>query len=218
MKLGIVIPYYRNSTQCEINFRLLMDVLEKQIYDRDDTLLVVVEDGQCSGWLEDYKSDSIVVISNLINMGVSHTRNVGLSYVINRGCEYVLFIDSDDMIDSNCIFKIMDRLYTSDFDIYEMHYFINNVMKEYRINDIRSSACGSIIRCDLIGNLRFKVNLQIGEDTLFMKQLFDRNGVLSKCDVNTNYYYNLGSNLNSLTMRHLRHEIGIERSDDNEMS
>ena len=214
MKLGIVIPYYRNSNECERNFRLLMDVLEKQI--TDDVGLVVVEDGQFSEWLGFYKSDNIVIISDSINRGVSHARNVGLSYILNRGCEYVLFIDSDDMVDSNYISRILDNLI--DDDIYETNYFINNVMKEYKINGIRTSACGSVIKADLIGNLRFNESLQIGEDTLFMKQLYDRNYDITKDYINTNYYYNLGSSLNSLTMRHLRHEIGIERSDDNEMS
>lgn len=214
MKLGIIIPYYRNSVECERNFRLLMDVLEKQI--TNDVGLVVVEDGQFSEWLEFYKSDNIVIISDSLNRGVSHARNVGLSYILNRGCEYVLFIDSDDMIDSNYIDKILDNLI--DDDIYETNYFINNVMKEYKVNDIRTSACGSIIKAELIGNLRFNESLQIGEDTLFMKQLHDRNYDITKDYINTNYYYNLGSNLNSLTMRHLRHEIGIERIDDSDIN
>lgn len=68
MDLGIVIPYYKNSNRCEENFKLLMSVLEKDLKVlTDDLLLVVVEDGQCSGWLSDYKSDNVVIISSLIN-------------------------------------------------------------------------------------------------------------------------------------------------------
>ena len=219
MNLGIVIPYYRNSNKCEENFKLLMSVLEKDLkLLTDDVLLVVVEDGQCSGWLENYKSDNIVVISSLINNGVSYARNVGLDYCIEIGCDYILFLDSDDMIDSNYIRKILNEIGYD--DIYDINFFVNDTLKEYRVsNNTRSSVCGLVFKADLIGTLRFKENIQYGEDKMFINQLIERNkDNISYGYVNTNYYYNYGSNLNSLCMRYLRHEIGIERSDDNEMS
>lgn len=219
MNLGIVIPYYKNSDRCEENFKLLMSVLEKDLkLLTDDVLLVVVEDGQCSGWLADNKSDNVVIISSLINRGVSYARNVGLDYCISKDCDYILFLDSDDMIDSNYIRKILNEIGYD--DIYDINFFVNDTLKEYRVsNNTRSSVCGLVIKANLIGTLRFKENIQYGEDKMFINQLIERNkDNISYGYVNTNYYYNYGSNLNSLCMRYLRHEIGIERSDNNEMS
>lgn len=216
MNLGIVIPYYRNSDKCEENFKLLMSVLEKDLkLLTDDVLLVVVEDGQCSGWLTNYKSDNVVIISSLINRGVSYARNIGIDFCINRGCDYILFLDSDDMIDSNYIRKILNEIGYD--DIYDINFFVNDTLKEYRVsNNTRSSVCGLVFKADLIGTLRFKENIQYGEDKMFINQLIERNkDNISYGYVNTNYYYNYGSNLNSLCMRYLRHEIGIERDNDN---
>lgn len=210
MKLGIVIPYYKNSMVCERNFKLLMECLDKQL--TDDVILYVFENGQYDPWLhKDYQRDNVKLVWYDRNKGVSYARNQGIDYLINR-CEYLLFLDSDDMVDGNYIKKILTEL-DGTYDIYETDYFVRDELKEYRIDGIRASACASVIKSSIIGNIRFKEDLQVGEDSLFMQDIFkDRN--LSVKRIHTNYYYNYGDNLNSLSMRYQRHEITKEYKDE----
>ena len=50
MKLGIGIPYYKNSPECEVAFKKLMKTLESQV--GGNIYLYVYEDGQKSRWLK----------------------------------------------------------------------------------------------------------------------------------------------------------------------
>ena len=66
--LGIAIPYYKNSEECEEHFKILMGVLEPQL--TDDMILCIYEDGQESDWLWDFaKNKNITVIYCKINKG-----------------------------------------------------------------------------------------------------------------------------------------------------
>ena len=62
MRLGIGIPYYKNSPECETAFKRLMKTLDRQIINEMD--LVVYEDGQYSEWLRGYDRGHIHVIHN----------------------------------------------------------------------------------------------------------------------------------------------------------
>ena len=205
MKLGIIIPYYKNSSACERNFRLLMEVLVKQL--NDNIILCVYEDGQFSGWLNKYINYNVYVTGDDINYGVSYARNVGLSYMFNieKDIDYILFLDSDDMIDPNYISKMYNSL-DKKYDILESRFFIKDRLYKYADNDIRDGVCGQCIKASLIKDIRFDENICIGEDTLFMRELWSRYNIKKKF-VDTNYYYNLGDNVKSLWMRYKRNEI-----------
>lgn len=205
MKLGIIIPYYKNSSACERNFRLLMEVLVKQL--NDNIILCVYEDGQFSGWLNKYISWNVYVTGDDINYGVSYARNVGLSYMFNieKDIDYILFLDSDDMIDSNYITKMYNSL-DKKYDILESRFFIKDKLYKYDDRDIRDGVCGQCIKASLIKDIRFDTNICIGEDTIFMRELWSRYNIKKKF-VDTNYYYNLGDNVKSLWMRYKRNEI-----------
>ena len=210
MKLGIVIPYYNNSRICERNFKLLMECLDHQL--TDDVILYVFENGQYNEWLhKEYQKDNIKLVWYDKNRGVSYARNQGIDYLINK-VDYLLFLDSDDMVDGNYIKMILKELDGS-YDVYETDYYVNNEFKEYRVNGIRASACASVIKSSIIGGIRFKEDLQVGEDTLFMQMIF-KNRDLRVKRIHTNYYYNYGDNLNSLSMRYKRKEIEKEYKDE----
>ena len=160
--LGILIPYYKNSEKCEIAFKKLMEVLTPQL--TDDMLLYIYEDGQVSDWLWKIKNDNIMLESNPQNKGVSHARNCGIDYLIDK-VEYILFIDSDDMVDKDYL-KIMYQ-YCADrtHEIIESWLCINGIMAKFDSKKIRNGCAGSSIQTKIIGNKRFKRNLQIAEDT-----------------------------------------------------
>ena len=105
MKLGIGIPYYKNSPECEIAFKKLMKTLSWQII--TETPMVVYEDGQVSEWLVNgYNSGVVKIISNPENKGVGYARNVILNELRKQKVDYILFIDSDDMVDCDYIIKM----------------------------------------------------------------------------------------------------------------
>ena len=204
MRLGIIIPYYKNSGACEDNFKLLMEVLDKQL--TDNIILYIYEDGQYSSWLEKYSRNNICITYDEENRGVSHARNCGLDFILDYpDIDYILFLDSDDMIDSNYLKKMYKAL-DGKTDILESRFFIKNKLYKYDSKYIREGVCGSCIKASLIGDLRFNEGLCIGEDSLFMRELLEKRDFTKKL-VETNYYYNLGDNINSLWMRYQRHEI-----------
>ena len=206
--LGIVIPYYKNSEQCEIKFQELMQCLEPQL--TDDMLLCVYEDGQVSDWLKEYaKNKNITVIACKINKGVSYARNACINYLINQ-VDYILFLDSDDMVEKNYLTKVHEYCADRTHEIIETTFFINGVLMAYNPKEVRSCAASSAIATKIIGEHRFKENIQIGEDTEFMNEIVDLTKYRKKhCP--TEYYYQLGVNPNSLIKRYERKEIDKER-------
>lgn len=107
--VSVIIPYYNSRKWFEPLLNKL--VFQKKKY-YPETEIVVVND--CStedvSWL-DHFSDSVKIIHNAENKGVSYSRNVGLD---NSGGDYIQFVDSDDDI-------------TDDF----LHVIYTNIRKGY---------------------------------------------------------------------------------------
>ena len=207
--LGIIIPYYNNNRLVEDNFKKLVKILTNQL--TKIMILYIYEDGQYSLWLDKYEKDNVIIKRSKINKGVSHARNKGINYLINK-VNYILFIDSDDMVDSKYLREMARACYTKNYDVVESLFFINDKLKEYGKNIIRSSVTGTAFDVNIINNNRFDELLQIGEDTKFMSTLWKEKS-LKKHLVNVCYFYNLGLNGNSLIMKYMRNEIGEIRNE-----
>ena len=206
--LGILIPYYCNSKECEVRAKELMECLIPQL--TNDMILYVYEDGQVSDWLWDIKNDNFVVESNPINKGVSYARNRAIDYLIDK-VEYILFLDMDDKVDNNYLTRVHEYCADRTHDIIETAFYINGTLMRYNPKEVRSCAASSAIRVNVIGKHRFNEKRQIGEDTHFMNEIVDLNKYRKKY-CNTNYYYQLGINPNSLIKRYERKEIGEFRN------
>jgi len=205
--LGIAIPYYKNSDECEEQFKLLMKSLSKQL--TKDMILCVYEDGQVSDWLQEIKCNNIVVNSCETNKGVSVARNWCIDYLIKK-VDYILFLDSDDKVADNYLTKVHEYCADRTHEIIETTFFINGTLMRYNPKEIRSCAASSAVSTKVIGNHRFRTDLQIGEDTEFMNEIVDLTKYRKKyCPVE--YYYQLGINPNSLIKRYERKEIEKER-------
>ena len=205
--LGICIPYYKNNEQCEIEFKKLMQCLEPQL--TDDMLLCIYEDGQVSDWLQEIKGKNIVVNSCDTNKGVSVARNWCIDYLIKK-VDYILFLDSDDKVADNYLTKVREYCADRTHEIIETTFFINGTLMRYNPKEIRSCAASSAVATKVIGNHRFRTDIQIGEDTEFMNEIVDLTKYRKKyCPVE--YYYQLGINPNSLIKRYERKEIDKER-------
>ena len=208
--LGIIIPYYKNSEQCEEEFKKLMEILLSQL--TDDMILYVYEDGQVSEWLWDIVNKNVYLESNPINKGVSYARNRGIDYLINR-VDYILFIDSDDTVDNDYLTMVHEYCSDRTHDIIETMFNINGVLMRYNPKEVRSCASSSALKTSVIGKHRFRENLQIGEDTEFMNEVVDLKHQRKKY-CKTNYYYQLGINPNSAIKRYERKEIDKERKEN----
>lgn len=205
--LGIIIPYYKNSEECEIAFKRLMQDLNKQL--TNDMILCIYEDGQYSEWLKEYDKPNVKRISVLENKGVSYARNVCLDYLIGK-VEYILFIDSDDLVENNYLQVMYEYCADNTHEIIESTFLVNGQLAAFNRNAIRCGVAGSALQTKIIGNKRFDEKLQIGEDTTFMNNVCDLTKYRKK-HAPTQYIYQLGINNNSLTMLHSRKEIGKER-------
>lgn len=206
--LGICIPYYKNSEECEIRFKELMECLLPQL--TSDMILYVYEDGQVSDWLWEIKNDNMMLESNPKNKGVSHARNRAIDYLIDK-VEYILFIDSDDMVEKDYLTRVREYCADRTHDIIETAFYIQGQFMRYNPKEVRSCAASSAIRINVIGDHRFDENRQIGEDTHFMNDIVDLSKYRKKyCP--TEYYYRLGTNPNSLIKRYERKEIGEFRN------
>ena len=207
--LGIVIPYYKNSEECEIAFKKLMETLKKQL--TDDMLLYVYEDGQFSEWLEPYRLFINIVVKgdDKVNKGVSYARNQGIDYLIDK-VEYILWLDSDDMVEDNYLKVMYEYCADMTHEVVESTLVINGQVAAYDKNLIRSGVAGSAIKTSIIGDKRFIENWQVEEDTNFMNKVIDLSKH-RKRHAPTKYYYQYGINKNSLIMRYNRKEIRKER-------
>ena len=68
MLLGIGIPYYKNSEECETAFKKMLKTVWRQV--TEETRFVVYEDGQVSDWLKEYSKGRTYIWSCPINNGV----------------------------------------------------------------------------------------------------------------------------------------------------
>ena len=207
--LGIIIPYYKNSEECEIAFKRLMETLNKQL--TNDMIMYIYEDGQFSEWLEPYRLFINIVVKgdDKVNKGVSYARNQGIDYLIDK-VNYILWLDSDDMVEDNYLKVMYEYCADMTHEIVESTIVIKDQIAKYDPKLIRCGVAGSALQTKIIGNIRFDESLQIGEDTKFMHDVIDLTKY-RKRHAPTKYFYQLGINNNSLTMLHSRNEIRKER-------
>lgn len=205
--LAVLIPYYKNSEECEIAFKKLMKTLVRQV--TDEVWLIVYEDGQRSEWLREYSKGQIVCNGRLDNVGVARARNILLgANEMSIQCDYILFIDSDDMVDCDFIKKMLNICRTKEYDMIISDFIYQNQRMDYQH---RYNVAGVCLRTDFIKGIYFDERYNISEDTIFINKVYERNPKIFMID--SNYYYNYGINKNSLMMRFERSEIGLMKDE-----
>lgn len=216
MKLGIGIPYYKNSQECEIAFKKLMKTLEKQI--GGNIYLYIYEDGQYSDWLKPYLFGNIKNIYcdyELKNKGIAYARNHLMniftytsSLVEDDKIDYIMFLDSDDMVDCDFISKMYEAAATGKYDMIISRFIMN---KKEMFYPKRCNVAGICLRTEFIKDLKFNEEYNISEDTLFINKVYERDPKIFTID--SNYYYNYGINPNSLMKRFERSEIKLKKEE-----
>lgn len=202
--LGVGIPYYKNSNECEIAFKKLMKTLEIQL--KDNTCLYIYEDGQVSEWLYSYQNHTYIE-SNPINHGIAKVRNIIKDYLIDKlHCDYILFLDSDDMVDCDFISQTLEAISKKEYDMIISPFYMN---KEEMLYNLRSNVAGITLKSDFIKDIRFDEKYNISEDTIFINEVYKRNPKIYS--ITSRYLYNYGINPNSLMKRFERSEIKLEK-------
>jgi len=212
--LGVSIPYYKNSNECEIAFKNLMEKISSQLQNPKlkDVEVYIYEDGQISNWLWKYAKESpqtFKIKSVAKNKGVSFARNYTIDKLINN-VEYILFMDSDDDIDDNFLSIMYDYCADMTHEVIEPTFQENERVCNFRPDFVRCGVAGEAIKTSIIGKYRFDEKRQIAEDCDFSHKVIDLKKH-RKRHAKTKYYYQLGINPNSLTMKYKRKEIGERR-------
>lgn len=212
IKVSIIVPVYNSEKyigEC-------IDSIVKQSYENIE--LVLVDDGSrdSSGLICDKYAlidERIKVIHNT-NHGVSHARNCGIE--IASG-EYLCFIDSDDYVDLDFIYKLVIPTKDKQYDfVVCRHFSVNKGKIRENICDLK--ICSENIKQDywlltsFVGgpvmklykssiieqyNLRFNEALSYSEDRVFNSIFYTY--VKKYFFVNEALYYTVNRNPNSLS-------------------
>lgn len=108
MDLTIIIPSYNQA-------EFLPEAIESALNQTVPSEIIVVDDGSTDNSLEVAKSygPQIVVVSQ-VNKGLASARNTGIMWATGN---YVLPLDADDILEPNCVEKILEVAGKTDADI-----------------------------------------------------------------------------------------------------
>lgn len=108
-KVDIIVPCYNSEKSIEKCVRSLM----RQTY--RNIKIILINDGSTDKTLniisELSKIDKRIKIKTIQNQGVSNARNIGIDISDSK---YICFVDSDDYVNKNYIFDLMDK---KEFDL-----------------------------------------------------------------------------------------------------
>lgn len=114
-KVSIIIPAYNVENYIAHGIKSCIEQTEKDIE------IIIVDDGSTDSTLEiiqQYASeDSRIKYFHQINKGVSTARNLGLD---NAKGNYVIFLDSDDWLEKDCIEVLLQNIKTKDGFIFDL--------------------------------------------------------------------------------------------------
>ena len=121
-KISVIIPIYNSTKYLDDCLKSIINQTLKEIE------IICINDGSIDNSLEliqqIIEKDDRITIINQTNKGASEARNIGVKYA--KG-EYLLFINSDDYLDNNCLYELYYKAKKYNLDIL---YF-----EEEQIND-----------------------------------------------------------------------------------
>lgn len=112
IRLSYIVPVYNTLSWLKDCLDSLLD------HHGNDIEFVLVDDGSTDGsseLLQHYANkDSRIKLIRQANKGLSAARNIGLA---NAGGQYILFVDSDDVVDSKAVIRMVETAEKEDADI-----------------------------------------------------------------------------------------------------
>lgn len=168
MKYSVIIPAYN----AEKTIKRCIESIT--IQNRPDVEIIIINDGStdktesiCKDLQSNYNN---IIYIQKENGGVSSARNVGLSVATG---EFVMFVDSDDYVDSNC-FDTIDKYIGSNADFYQFGFSITKnglvtEVREFSECDIKTSSQKEAFICD--GIVTRSINSPCAK--IFKKKIID---------------------------------------------
>lgn len=204
--LSVIVPIYNSYPYLE----KCLNSICNQTY--KDIEIICIDDGSNdgSGELLDRigSKEKRIKIIHQDNAGVSHSRNVGLKSA--KG-ELITFVDSDDVIELDMYFKLIDVMNKYNADIVHCGYkkihmdgTTSNISGTGKIilqNSEEALQCliegkyfaggiwNKIYKRKVIGNIVFDESLKINEDILFNYEVFANSSLSVFWDISFYYYY-----------------------------
>lgn len=162
VEISVVVPIYNVEKYLK---KCLESLVSQSINNYE---VICVNDGSTDNseqiideFIENYPN--IFIKLNKINGGLSDARNYGLEH--SKG-KYIMFLDSDDWIDSNCLEEMLHFLKKEDCDAVVCG--INNVTENGNLID---SFC--IFECKIITKEEMLMESNSAANILFKKDLFN---------------------------------------------
>ena len=176
MRLSIITPYFKT-----LDYTLkLAERLEPQL--TDEVEWIIVDDGCNEKELDKLKAKVIHLPSN--SGGASRPRNVGLNHA--KG-DYIAFIDSDDIVTTDYIEKVLKSL-KSDLIYISWKSQVHNIIIDKEPPNWNCAVWCRIYKKEIIGDLRFDDSLRIAEDYAFNKKIHPTSTSVIRKQI---YYYNI---------------------------
>lgn len=158
--VDIIIPVYNSSKY----LRKCLSSVCNQITDYKYRI-IIVNDGSTDDSLDicnEFAKNSNVCLINQKNLGMSGARNSALKIV---NAKYIMFIDSDDIIESNSIQLLLDKAFKNDYDIVEGGYKVinendeiigkNSEYTERKPMKLTGYVWGKVYKAELFENIKF---------------------------------------------------------------
>lgn len=207
--VSIIIPAYNVENYIS---RCLESVINQTYTNLD---IVVVNDG-CTDKTRDIikfyaDKDKRIKLIDIPNSGVNYARKKGVE---NCFGEYILFLDSDDWLELDCVEKLIDVIEDEEnldiifFEAYKVNDIEKKIMNLYKINEnydlimnlfLDNIACciwGKFIHKSFFYKLEeaFPCDILMGEDLAMVFNIFLRNPKIKYLEIPLyNYYTRIGS-------------------------
>ena len=196
-KVSIIVPVYNTSKYLNKCIDSLINQTE------EDIEILLINDGstdESESIIKEYDDKRIVYIKKK-NTGIGKTRNLGIDKA--KG-EYVMFIDSDDYIDYDCVEKLYNYAIEtkSDFVVTDFKKDINGTYEKVIIPDFESSKlidnpsilnainlgpCNKIYKKSILKGVRFDEKYKY-EDVPFVIKALKNASKISKLNESLSYY------------------------------
>lgn len=209
--VSIIVPIYNGEKYIE----KCIKSINRQTYKEIE--IVVINDGSTDKTkkiLEQLgrKQKNITIFHEKENRGTAVCKNIGIQH--SKG-KYIFFVDSDDTIEENAINEMLNILkknkgdairttYVFDYDgkivkgneKIEKTIFTHNrkdaLIQKFLLDQIHGFCSGVfLLKKDLIikNNIRFKEDMTIMEDFIFLLEIIKNSNITITSDLVTLYYY-----------------------------
>ncbi len=192
-KVSIIVPVYNTEKYLKKCIESLLNQTEKEIE------ILILNDGSPDNSDSIIKSydDSRIKYIKKDNTGIGSTRNLGIDKASGK---YVMFIDSDDYIEKNCVEIMLEKAEEDKCDIVISDYYEdrNDEVKEIHfkqfsdtsldsnpsiLNNVNLGPCNKIYKKNILKGIRFEEKLKYEDAPFVIKALKAANkiGKIDNC-------------------------------------